>query len=399
MRIYLSSTQRDLIEHRAAAARVLRQMGHQVIGMEEYTAEGVPPIDRCIRDAANADVYVGIFAWQYGHVPKKLEGAVPPTLPANTKPGQTSITEFEFRAAATKKPLVFLLHDTAIWPTQFVDAISGANNYGARIRALRAELRENWLAGFFTTPEDLARQVAAAVYRRELDDRIAALGSSLPADAMQPLMTGGSIRDSGFPQIKASLLATVDMKALRIDLKEGNYWWSTRLFFLACIAEGMTATQLFIFLEKGDAFIGVATPATVRDRLARSSHLLREFDQACQTQPVNLHDLSGAIDARATQWDQVFAKAQVQEQDVKTLVNKRDLCRWLGSDLIQRSIGQEESLQTAGYLKAFLDWPFAVAPVTSNGKLTKTADRAMLIEHFAHLFVNDLTLSLRQYRP
>ena len=44
MRIYLSSTYTDLVEYRAAVARLLRQMGHEVIGMEEYVAEGSRPL-------------------------------------------------------------------------------------------------------------------------------------------------------------------------------------------------------------------------------------------------------------------------------------------------------------------------------------------------------------------
>jgi hypothetical protein len=46
VRIYLSSTYVDLVEHRAAVARVLRQMGHEVIGMEEYVAEGARPLEQ-----------------------------------------------------------------------------------------------------------------------------------------------------------------------------------------------------------------------------------------------------------------------------------------------------------------------------------------------------------------
>ena len=33
MKVYVSATYADLIEYRAAVARVLRQMGHKVIGM------------------------------------------------------------------------------------------------------------------------------------------------------------------------------------------------------------------------------------------------------------------------------------------------------------------------------------------------------------------------------
>jgi len=76
MKVYLSSTYQDLAEHRVAVDRTLRRMGHDVIGMEQYVAEGAKPVDRCKADVAAADVYVIVVAWRHGHVPGK--GATPP---------------------------------------------------------------------------------------------------------------------------------------------------------------------------------------------------------------------------------------------------------------------------------------------------------------------------------
>ncbi len=39
MKIYVSATYRDLQKHRLAALNILRRMGHQPIGMEDYVAE------------------------------------------------------------------------------------------------------------------------------------------------------------------------------------------------------------------------------------------------------------------------------------------------------------------------------------------------------------------------
>ena len=50
MKVYISSTYQDLIDHRAAVDRTLRRMGHDVIGMEQYIAEGSKPVDRCKAD-------------------------------------------------------------------------------------------------------------------------------------------------------------------------------------------------------------------------------------------------------------------------------------------------------------------------------------------------------------
>ena len=67
MKVYISSTYLDLVEHRAAVDRTLRRMGHDVIGMEQYVAEGSKPVDRCKADVRTADAYVIIVAWRYGH--------------------------------------------------------------------------------------------------------------------------------------------------------------------------------------------------------------------------------------------------------------------------------------------------------------------------------------------
>ena len=68
-RIYLSSTFQDLKDHREEVARSLRQLRHEVVGMEEYVADGSRPLAKCLRDIAGdpaqnlpaCDLYVGIF--------------------------------------------------------------------------------------------------------------------------------------------------------------------------------------------------------------------------------------------------------------------------------------------------------------------------------------------------
>jgi len=38
MKVYISSTYQDLVDHRVAVDRTLRRMGHDVVGMEQYVA-------------------------------------------------------------------------------------------------------------------------------------------------------------------------------------------------------------------------------------------------------------------------------------------------------------------------------------------------------------------------
>src|SRR5262249_29253749 len=155
MKVYISSTYQDLVDHRAAVDRTLRRMGHDVIGMEQYVAEGSKPVDRCKADVRAADVYVIIIAWRFGYVPGT--NATPPDM--------RSITEIELNEAqANGKPvLAFLLAPEAPWPPNRVDAMAADPAAGANVSRLRALLGTDYLAGIFRTPDDLASQVAAAV--------------------------------------------------------------------------------------------------------------------------------------------------------------------------------------------------------------------------------------------
>ncbi|MBI2487535.1 MAG: DUF4062 domain-containing protein [Deltaproteobacteria bacterium] len=98
-KVYVSSTYLDLQEFRSKASLVLRRMGHEDVAMEYYVAEDKHPVDKCLEDVATCDLYVGIFAWRYGWIPKKK----------NRK--KLSITAMEYRQAVKhgKQCLTFCL--------------------------------------------------------------------------------------------------------------------------------------------------------------------------------------------------------------------------------------------------------------------------------------------------
>ena len=87
MQVYLSSTYLDLRQHRATVGRALRKAGHRVVMMEEYVARDKRVEFACKGDVAACDIYVGIFAWRYGHIPK------------DHNPKRLSVTEMEYAAA------------------------------------------------------------------------------------------------------------------------------------------------------------------------------------------------------------------------------------------------------------------------------------------------------------
>lgn len=153
-KVYVSSTCNDLQAHRLSVYNALRKNRKcDVIWMEDYVAVDQRPLDKCLADVANCDIYVGIFAWRYGYIPNE------------DNPDRLSITELEYRhAKRRKKPrLVFLLDENASWPDSLRDEHTGEGSGGRCIAELRKRLREDRVVSFFETCDRLALEVFSAV--------------------------------------------------------------------------------------------------------------------------------------------------------------------------------------------------------------------------------------------
>ena len=152
-KLYISSTYEDLQDHCEAAYKALRRLRHDVVAMEDYVATDERPLDACLADVAQCDVYVGIIGWRYGYVPPQ------------DNPQGCSITELEYRKAVElQKPrLLFMVSDDAAWSPKFVDKGEAAD----RLKALRDELGTGRLASFFASQHELAELVTAAVVKWE----------------------------------------------------------------------------------------------------------------------------------------------------------------------------------------------------------------------------------------
>jgi len=165
MRIYLSSTYMDLVEHREAVRRVLQQLRPEptIVCMENYTAGPRRPVDQCLEDVKSCDAYIGLLAWRYGYIDEDYPGS-----------NGRSITELEYRQALESKvPVLFFVVDAKIdWPDEFREEGPGVE----KLRALREEVMRDWLVGEFTDPLDLALAVSTAVANertRQRDEAVA----------------------------------------------------------------------------------------------------------------------------------------------------------------------------------------------------------------------------------
>jgi Flp pilus assembly protein TadD len=148
MKTFLSSTFVDLKDHRRAAAEALERLGQQVGRMEVFGARPDEPTAACLSEVEACDLFVGIYAHRYGFIP----------------PGRDiSVTEEEFNhARRNHKPIFgFLIHDDHPWPPRLVEGEPGHT----KLLAFKQRLGDHLIRDVFTTPEDLAFKVAAAVGR------------------------------------------------------------------------------------------------------------------------------------------------------------------------------------------------------------------------------------------
>ena len=149
VKVYVSSTYRDLLEFREKVRLALTQLGFDGVAMEYYVAEGRRPVEQCLEDVSGSDIYIGIFAWRYGWVPE------------DGNPEHLSITHLEYNQAneSGKLCLIFVLDDQTAWPPAFID--SDRSN----IVGLRNSASERHGGIPFKNPDDLSSQVKAALYR------------------------------------------------------------------------------------------------------------------------------------------------------------------------------------------------------------------------------------------
>lgn len=325
MKIYVSSTFEDLRDHRAALDTALRRMGHDVIGMEHYVAEGTTPLKRCLDDVRSSDIYIVIVAWRYGYVPRG-EGV---------NPQGRSITELEYEAAVESKRsiLAFLLDPTTSWPPNFMDSLSEVGD--AEILRFRTVLGGRHLAGIFRGPDSLAGLGAPAVAVQGMNKHMGerALQQDHVGKVMNPFFTGDALHDTTIFAIQKMVTDAGTTRALVIDIDQGT-WWSTRLYLLATLLQSLTSVRQLVFAHSGGQFAGMASPAAVREGLCAAFSEIAIFDTLLRSGDGS-QDTEREIQRCIDLWN---VQMSGRESVLKVGVRWPLVTEWLGERLITRCI-------------------------------------------------------------
>jgi hypothetical protein len=363
--IYISSTYSDLKDVRKAVYDTLHKMKHTVIAMEDYVATDDRPLDKCLADVGKCNIYIGIFAWRYGSIP-----------PAESNPEEKSVTELEFRHAKKKgkECLLFLLDREAPWPVAQIEEGTGHD----RIVALRNELRRDYLVSLIKKPEDLAAEIATAVYVALASTWDDTLPNSLNNASFDPLEPLPSFFLDIVKQIGKAISTSHSAKSIIVDLGTGMNWWSTRLYALAALATDFTQIRQFVFVQQ-ERFIGMAPPFAIRRALARK-HPEVELAYRNSTLPPEVVAPSREEEVTNVVKEFVVKMPRGTEVGIKEWVTQEELGHWLGVDLSRETVKlQSPELPTKSWLiSQIIESGSPIVALTYNQKLVKVVDRLEL---------------------
>lgn len=156
IRAFVSSTFRDLKDHRAYVIERLERSGIFVDPMEKWSAAGDEPKDLSTERVKECELFILLVGFRRGHVP---EGDIRDAIKGEQR---RSITQLEYDEARRLglKPLVFVADEEANWPPAEIAALKD----DPETARWRSELLEHKTVGKFT-PHPESIDVDAAVSR------------------------------------------------------------------------------------------------------------------------------------------------------------------------------------------------------------------------------------------
>ena len=370
MRIFVSSSFQDLQDYRLAAIHVLRQLGHEVVAMEDFVAASEVPLTQVLEKVERCELYVGLFAWRYGFLPHKRgvvtgDDPLDPKVPGATF-GSTSITHYEYLHAKAKQIdcLAFLLDERVPWPPDLIDGFStldpAAPKDAASIRALRTELQLGGAVSYFSSPNELEARVAAAV-------TVAGMSKQVRLNMAEVGQAIDSVNDS-YPEqgIRQTILGAGRQRALKIDLN--TTWWSTRLYLTSVLAERLTNVRRIV-VTQGDEFVGMVSTQWIVSSFAAMYPPLAVVGKQLQRRRTVLPDAEEEMSQVFALWQATFggSNPNVVEEKVKVLLTADLLRRWFGDAMLQQPVQVSDLARaTVIDLLRILDYPCEFVPVVSN---------------------------------
>jgi hypothetical protein len=150
--VFVSSTYRDLSNHREILRLALETSGYHFKGMEHFAARQNPPLEVCLQELETSDVYVGIIGRLYGACPS---GRV------------LSYTELEYNRARElgKYQIILIMGDNAQLNFSQIEQEPAKIH---RLNRFRERILQRHTVDDFNTEHEAAWKILAALRNYEI---------------------------------------------------------------------------------------------------------------------------------------------------------------------------------------------------------------------------------------
>jgi hypothetical protein len=199
---------------------------------------------------------------------------------------------------------------------------------------------------------------------------------------------------SGYEHLIAQVRAAItkpEIKLIEVNLHTEPYWWSTRLFLLATLADIFSAVERIVIVEGGANrfYVGMISPHVLRESLAaRFPELEVTYQQVKSAQVEGLFP-ADQVDGIVKKWTEssflVNGVAYIEENR-KILVDRQLLLSWLPSELgkLERDFVEWDGGPESTLLNYMLVCRrSAYVPLVRERRLEKVVDRIDLTARVA----------------
>jgi hypothetical protein len=202
-------------------------------------------------------------------------------------------------------------------------------------------------------------------------------------DLTQAVMAIAEMGPSGSPSLLTTLQDTIRARArlLRLNLRNDDYWWSTRVYLVAALAMDYTKVEQLLFVrgQEERVWIGMIDPPTARDLLAQEFPEYERYYRDVRNLAAAAADVSAPLDRDAEietilmNWPGKFSWNEAQAKQIVT----SDLVRqWLGANLDTEALPHGPLTQLLRYQVNLR--PHRYTALTADGRLIAVVDRCKL---------------------
>ncbi len=179
-KIYISSTKDDLEEWRKTAVEVVLRMKQMPVAMEHYNSTNKRPLDQCLKDVRDCDIFIGIYAFRYGYVPDGCN---------------KSITHLEYEEARknNKHLLLFVIDETVRFAPKDID------DNRTDIMEFRAIICKELLVTIIKDKNEFDGKLSTSIHGALDTIQNANLGPGLKLKESDSVVTGPVVGPSGKP--------------------------------------------------------------------------------------------------------------------------------------------------------------------------------------------------------